>query len=160
MGRAVFLVAALMLTACGSGSGGDDVSVEGRVTSSSQEGTSTGGASVGVNVKGLSLHSPWRIGEPFKLDTPIPPTDLAAQGEALLFTGPEERLIDAVATPLGTVALVRDGDGFVVVRLLPSAGDRSAPLPAAANRILLAGIDPLDLRVLFGDGFAVTVRRR
>lgn len=166
MGRATHLTLAVVLlgafTACGGGSSGDkDVTVKAAFVSSTGTNSSTtaGGAVVGVNVKSLSLLPGWRVGEPFEANDPIPPTDLAAQGEALLFTGPEEQMIDAVATPVGTVALVRDGEGAVALRLLPEEGDASEPLPSDAHRVLLVELDPLVLRVLLGSGVALPVAR-
>lgn len=151
--RALLALFVVLVAACGEG---DDVRWSARFDGGESTGSSTGGATIEANgTLAVRPDAAWVLDAPAPFAGEIGATDLTAIGHALLLTDPDDRVLDAVATPRGPVALVADPAGERHLSLLAPEGARRAVVPPEAERLLFAGDVPLRVEILLSDGQSV-----
>ncbi|MHC4861240.1 MAG: hypothetical protein ACYTDY_14245 [Planctomycetota bacterium] len=143
------LVGLLLLPACHDHDDHDD-DVDYRFSFVASEGSSSGGATIQVEGKGLRVEpAPWIFGDVEPLAAPVPPPDADALVLARGGLPLDVEVLDAVTTPQGIAALVRDAERGPGIVLL---GEPAVPLREEASRITLATREPLAVWVVLGDG--------
>ena len=152
--RQALLILLLVLPGC-IDSDDDNVTTVWAVDNSGTGVNTSGGGIVqitGLTVPGFVFEAPVLFFEE------IPEPDREAVAEADSLVGPDGAVVDAIYTPDGALALVREPGGMVL-SLLTAAPIVGASAPENALRLLPIGDAPLRVLVVLADGQAVVATR-